>query len=264
MPLLDRSGTRISYADHASTGEASAPVLLLTHGFAARSAMFAGNLPALTAGNRVVTWDIRGHGDSDYPADEASYSAATATGDMAAILDHLGIGAAVLGGHSLGGYLSLDFALRFPDRVSGLILIDTGPGFRNPEGRASWNANADRSAEAFSKRGMAALGGSSELHGELHRDATGLAMAARFLLKQYDSHVLDSLHTISVPVLVVVGADDRRFIPAAEHMTKKMPDARQVVIDAAGHAPNVDQPAAFGVQARAFLDEVGTGNGAAS
>jgi pimeloyl-ACP methyl ester carboxylesterase len=263
MPLLDRSGTRISFADHASTREAGGAPVLLTHGFAASSAMFAGNLAALTAGNRVVTWDIRGHGESDYPADEASYSAATATGDMAAILDHLGIESAVLGGHSLGGYLSLDFALRSPDRVSGVILIDTGPGFRNPEARASWNAGADTSADAFSQRGLAALRGSSELHGELHRDATGLAMAARFLLKQYDSHVLDSLHTISAPTLVVVGANDRRFIPAAEHMARKMPDARQVIIDAAGHAPNVDQPAAFGMQVRAFLDELGPADGAA-
>lgn len=264
MPQLDRSGTRISYADHAGTGAPSAPALLLTHGFAASSAMFKANLPALTAGNRVVTWDIRGHGGSDYPADEASYSAATATGDMAAILDHLGINSAILGGHSLGGYLSLDFALRFPDRVSGLILIDTGPGFRNPDARGSWNATADGSADAFSQRGLSALGGSSELHGQLHRDATGLAMAARFLLKQYDSHVLDSLHTISVPALVVVGANDRRFIPAAEHMARKMPDARLVVIPDAGHAPNVDQPAVFGAQVRAFLDEPGPGSGAAS
>ena len=224
--------------------------------------MFAANLPALSARNRVLTWDIRGHGGSDYPADEASYSAATATGDMAAILDQAGLAGAVLGGHSLGGYLSLDFALRFPDRVRGLILIDTGPGFRNPDARAGWNARADRNADAFSERGLAAMGGSSELHGQLHRDAAGLAMAARFLLKQYDSHVLDALHTISAPTLVVVGADDGRFLAAAEHMARKMPAARQATIPGAGHAPNIDQPELFNAEVQRFLDELAAGAGA--
>jgi pimeloyl-ACP methyl ester carboxylesterase len=264
MPLLNRAGARISYAEHRGVEADGGNPLLLTHGFAASSAMFVGNLPALSAGNRVVTWDIRGHGDSDYPADETSYSADVATSDMAAILDHLGIKSAVLGGHSLGGYLSLEFALRFPGRVSGLILIDTGPGFRSADARASWNAAADGTAESFRQRGLAALGGSSELHGQLHRDATGLAMAASFLLKQYDSHVLDSLDTITAPTLVVVGANDRRFLAAAQYMAMKMPAARQVVIPDAGHAPNVDQPALFNERARAFLDDLAARRGAAS
>ncbi len=263
MPLLDRAGVTISYAEHGAAG-GGRDTVLLTHGFSASSAMFAANLPALSARNRVLTWDIRGHGGSDYPADEASYLPATATGDMAAILDLAGAASAVLAGHSLGGYLSLDFALRFPDRVRGLILIDTGPGFRNPDARAGWNAYADRSAAAFSERGLAALGGSPELRGPQHRDATGLAMAARFLLKQYDSHVLDALHTIAAPALVVVGADDSRFLAAAGHMASKMPAARQVVIPGAGHAPNVDQPALFDAAVLAFLDELAAARGAAS
>src|SRR5215475_15734496 len=119
MPMLERPAGNIRYQVTGSAG----PALLLSHGYGATSAMFAPNLAALAATHRVVTWDLRGHGGSDRPADPASYSGANALADMAALLTELGLDKAVLGGHSLGGYLSLQFTLAFPDRVTGLVLI---------------------------------------------------------------------------------------------------------------------------------------------
>lgn len=249
MPTLERPAGNISYQVTGSGG----PALLLSHGYGATSAMFAGNLTALTATHRVVTWDLRGHGGSDYPADPATYSGANALADMAALLDELGIGGAVLGGHSLGGYLSLQFTLRFPDRVTGLVLIDTGPGFRNDAARDDWNRAAHRRADRLGERGLAALGGSAELHGSSHRDATGLINAARYTLTQQDAHVIDGLPQIAVPTLVIVGADDAPFLGAADYMAAKIPGARKVVIPAAGHAPNVSQPEVFDAEVSRFL-----------
>lgn len=251
MPLLDRPGTFISYrtAGHG-------PALLLSHGFAATSRMFDRNLPALTAGNQVVTWDIRGHGDSGDPAGQSCYTAQASVDDMAAILDHLGIGQAVIGGHSLGGYLSLRFALAHPDRVSALLLIGTGPGFRSDSSRAEWNRSAERYAASLTERGLDGLAAEPGLDPGTHRSASGLAMAARGILTQHDSAVIDSLGTIAVPALVVVGAQDARFLAAADYLAGKLGAARLVVISEAGHAPNVDQPEQFGQHARAFLDEV--------
>jgi len=259
MPLLARPGGGISYQ---VTGSGQ-PALLLTHGYGATGAMFASNLAAVTAANQVVTWDIRGHGDSDAPADPDSYSADAALGDMAALLAALGLDRAVLGGHSLGGYLSLAFALRNPDQVAGLVLIGTGPGFRNDAARDDWNRRAYKTADRLEERGLAALGSGSELHGGRHRDIAGLMLAARHTLTQRDSHVLDGLPRIDVPALVVVGADDAPFQGAADYMTAKLPRARKVVIAAAGHAPNVDQPEQFNAELRAFLDEVGADGAAA-
>ncbi len=251
MPVLDRPGGSIRY----DVSGAGMP-LLLTHGYGATSAMFSQNLAALGAGNEVVTWDIRGHGGSESPADPGCYSAAAALSDMAALLDELGHERAVLGGHSLGGYLSLDFALTFPGRVAGLVLIDTGPGFRNDEAREGWNRRAEGTATRLAEQGLAALGASAELHTAGHRDVDGLILAARGTLTQHDAHVLNGLPQILAPALVVVGADDAHFLAAADYMTAKIPVARKVVIPGAGHAPNIDKPELFDLEVRDFLDEV--------
>jgi pimeloyl-ACP methyl ester carboxylesterase len=258
MPVLARPGGDISYQ---VTGSGHPP-LLLTHGYGATGAMFGQNLAVASARNRVVTWDIRGHGSSESPADPDSYTADAALGDMTALLAELGLDRVVLGGHSLGGYLSLDFALRHPDQVAGLVLIGTGPGFRNDAARDDWNRRAHKTAARLEERGLTALGNSSELHGQ-HEDVGGLARAARHTLTQRDSHVIDGLTTIQAPALVIVGADDTPFLGAADYMTAKLPRARKVVIPAAGHAPNVDQPEQFNAELRAFLEEIAAAEDAA-
>src|SRR5215472_18129392 len=121
MTMLARPCGDISYHLYGS-----GPAVLLSHGFGATSAMFDPNLPAF-ADHQVITWDLRGHGASQSPADPACYSAVSVQADMEALINEHNIISAVLGGHSLGGYLSLSFTLAFPDLVRALILIGTGP-----------------------------------------------------------------------------------------------------------------------------------------
>jgi pimeloyl-ACP methyl ester carboxylesterase len=251
MPVLARPGGDISYQ---VTG--TGPVLLLSHGYGATSAMFAPNLAAATERHQVLTWDLRGHGASQSPPDPACYGAPEAVADMAALLDEAGAARAILGGHSLGGYLSLNFALAFPERVAGLVLIDTGPGFRNDEARQAWNRRANATADRLATGGMAALGDSAELHGGGHADVAGLILAARGTLTQQDAHVIDGLASITAPALVIVGADDTHFLAAADYMAARLPAARKVVIADAGHAPNIDQPEQFNAELAAFLAEI--------
>jgi pimeloyl-ACP methyl ester carboxylesterase len=259
MSVLSRPAGSIRYQ---VTGSGS-PAVLLTHGFAAAAAMFAANVPAIAARHLVITWDMRGHGGSDYPAEPASYSPAAALDDMAALLTECQLDRAVLGGHSLGGYLSLDFALTYPDRVSGLVLIDTGPGYRNDEARDAWNRRAEGTATRLAERGLAALGSGSELHSGEHRDATGLIHAARQTLAQRDAHVIDGLPRIVAPTLVIVGSQDTPFLAAADYMTARIPQARKVVIPGAGHAPNVDEPELFDAELRTFIGQVTESEGRA-
>ncbi len=253
MPKLTRPCGSINFDVIKAAQPAGAPALLLSHGFGASSAMFAPNVPTFAAHRDVITWDLRGHGASESPADPQCYSAACALDDMQALLDTLGVTRAVLGGHSLGGYLSLAFALAHPDRVAGLILIGTGPGFRNDDARDAWNRRARATADRLSEKGVAALGDSSELHREAHADVQGLVLAAKGTLTQWDAHVIDGLPALRVPVLVIVGENDSNFLAAADYMAGKIPAARKVVIPDAGHAPNVDQPARVNAEATAFL-----------
>src|SRR4051794_14626537 len=165
MPFIDRDGVRIWY-EVIGNG----PAILLTHGYAASSHMFAANAAGLAIDHTVITWDMRGHGKSDYPADAAEYSADRAVGDIVALLDTWGDRRAVFGGPSLGGYRSLAFNRDHPDRVHALVMIDTGPGFRNPEGRSGGNDMAERRAVVFENDGLDAIAGEGELTPTVHRD----------------------------------------------------------------------------------------------
>ena len=90
----------------------------------------------------------------------------------------------------------------------------------------------------------------------VHRDASGLARAARGMLTQRDAGVIETLPHIKVPSLVVVGADDTPFLAASDYMAAKIPGAKKVVIPAAGHAVNIDQPQAFIDAVLPFLDSL--------
>jgi pimeloyl-ACP methyl ester carboxylesterase len=86
-----------------------------------------------------------------------------------------------------------------------------------------------------------------------HRNAEGLAMAARGMLAQRNNSVINALPNIKVPSLIIVGAEDKGFLAAADYMSKKIQDCRKVVIPDAGHASNMDQPAAFNNAVLEFL-----------
>lgn len=250
MPYLDRHGVNLHYD---LAGPADAPLVLITHGFSATSHMWRDTAAALTDGFRALTWDIRGHGRSDSPEDPAEYSIALTLDDMVALLDHAGAERAVLMGHSLGGYLSLAFHVEHAARVRGLVLMDTGPGYRNAEARARWNEQAEGRASYFEKYGLDGYG-SAAVHGDQHRSARGLALAARGILAQHDGRVMDELPRIGVPALVVVGANDKPFLGASSYMAERIPGARQVVLPDAGHEANLDQPELFNTAVREFLE----------
>jgi pimeloyl-ACP methyl ester carboxylesterase len=198
---------------------------------------------------------MRGHGQSDYPENPAVYSEALTVGDIAAVLDAVGAKQAIVGGLSLGGYMSLAFYRSHPERVRSLLIIDTGPGFKKDEAREAWNKRALETADRFDREGLAVLKTlSAERASVAHRDASGLARAARGMLTQRDASVIETLPHIKVPSLVVVGADDTPFLAASDYMAAKIPGARKIIIPSAGHAANIDQPQLFNEAVVAFLD----------
>lgn len=255
MPYLDRDGVRVRY-DAVGTG----PAILFTHGFAASSAMFGPQVRALAAGYTIVTWDLRGHGDSAYPADPAAYSVPLVIADMVALLDSLGIERAVLVGHSVGGYLSLRFHVCHPERVRALVLVGTAPGFRRDDRREEWNRSCLERARRLEELGLEAVRDSEEVRAARHRDASGLAHAARGILTQEDAQVIDSLPAVRVPTLILAGrkdvVDGYDYAALTDYMAAKIRGAQRTIFEHSAHAPCLTEPEAFNERLRAFLREV--------
>ena len=248
------NGIVIEYQD----GGQGSPVLL-GHGYSATGRMWDGQRAALGDRYRIISWDMRGHGQTESPSDPAQYSAALTVADMRALLLHCGIERAVVGGLSLGGYVSLAFYLAHPEMVRALVICDSGPGYRNAEARAAWNARAHERAAELEAKGLDALAGRSREMREAmghHGSAQGLAHAARGMLAQEGSAVIDGLATIRVPTLIIVGDQDRPFLAPCEYMANKIPGAQLEVIAGAGHASNLDQPAAFNRVLLEFLQSL--------
>ena len=249
MPVLAREGVELYYETHGS-----GPALLLTHGYSATSQMWRPQFEALSASHRLIVWDMRGHGRSSSPEDDAAYSERLTTADMAALLEHLGIGSAIVGGLSLGGYMSLAFYADHPEMVEALLIIDTGPGFKKDAAREAWNRTAMARANDIDARGAEALEGrSAEQATAEHRNVRGLVYAARHMLTQHTPRVIESLPRIGVPTLVMAGAEDEPFLAATDYMAAKIPNARKVIIPDAGHAVNLDQPERFNEAVLEFL-----------
>jgi 3-oxoadipate enol-lactonase len=127
MPFADVNGQRLRFDDSGGDG----PPVILSHGFLMDREMFAPQVAALAPEFRVITWDERGFGETEFDLQPFTYW--DSARDCLGLLDHLGIDRAVLGGMSQGGFLSMRAALLAPERVRALILIDTQSGTEDPE-----------------------------------------------------------------------------------------------------------------------------------
>jgi pimeloyl-ACP methyl ester carboxylesterase len=255
MPVVELNGIHVNYEEH---GDRDGTPILLTHAFAATLQMWQPQFEGLRT-YRVIAWDMRGHGGTDSPPSQADYSEKHTVADMAALLRRLGISKAVVGGLSLGGYMTLEFQLAHPEMVRALILCNTGPGYRKDDARAGWNDFSINYAKRFEERGLDGLGRGIEIDAtrQYQRSAQGLAFAARGILTQRDANVMEHLEQIDVPTLIVLGADDERYKAGGEYMASKIPGARKVVIEKAGHAVNLFQPEQFNAAILDFLSDNG-------
>lgn len=226
--------------------------------------------PLTRAGARVILWDYRGHGSSDAPHDPAAYTLDRVLDDLGRVLDETAPGEpAVLAGLSFGGLASLHFAARHPERVRALVLVAAGPGFKNPEAAARWQARTDRTAELIETRGFEAfvhgkagptcIGSRPELpaaraaaRAMVAQDPVAVGLFARRVAGPAPS-VIDALGKIDVPALVIVGEHDTGFHQAAEVMASKLPRARSERIVGGGHILNIEVAPRFDALVTDFL-----------
>ena len=188
--------------------------------------------------------------------------------DGAGLLDHLGIEKAVVGGCSMGGYAAFAFVRRHPQRLAGLVLQDTRAGADTAEAKANRATlaakvlaeGASAAVEAFlpklvgetTRRERPALVASLRAR-ILATSPRGIANALYGLAARADSR--ETLPTIAVPTLVLVGSEDV-LTPASEAatMAAAIPRARLDVIPGAGHLADLEDPGAVNAALRAFLE----------
>ncbi|GAA5083510.1 pimeloyl-ACP methyl ester carboxylesterase [Thermocatellispora tengchongensis] len=240
------------------------PVVLL-HAFPLSSAMWLAQREGLAGRCRVITPDLRGFGGSVLDEEEPSLDAMA--DDVARLLDAEGIDRAVIGGHSMGGYVTMAFCRRHPERVLGVILAGTKAGADSEAARLA----RERLAEAVVASGSGVLveevlpglvGATTKARrGMVFGRVRGLvqaappravAWAARAMAARPDS--FDTLAKLAVPALVMVGEEDELApVPEARAMAEAAPDSRLEIVEKAGHLIAVEQPEAFNRIVAGFL-----------
>ncbi len=255
-----------------AVGDPRAPGLLLVHGIGGAKEDFADHLDALAAHHRVVTFDHRGHGESDKPDDERAYSLDRLAVDIATVVDAHDLHDLRILGHSMGGMAMRRFLLAHPDRAHAVVFMDTSAGA--PPGSDTELVAA--ASEIVRSGGLAAL---KQLSDEL--DVLGSAAHQRILAERpgfaeysdYKWHAmapvmwtalmheivtqpdqLPELAALTVPALGIVGDQDVMFLRPMDDIVRTVPRARLVVIDAAGHSPQFENPPAWIAAMREFLD----------
>ncbi len=216
---------------HYDLAGAGVPVVF-THGWLNTGSVWSGVVDHLDGAVRSITWDLRGHGQSEAAA-PGDYSRDHALSDLARILDVVGR-PAILVGHSLGGYLSLAQAVLSPADVAGLVLVAAGPGFRSPESREQWNESV---------RSMAA-------------DAENLPEGMEHISMHVDSLVMDRMSEITAPAYTLVGERDKRFQASADVFDKYLDVRQRVQVPDAGHMIHAKQPAPVAAGVRYMADLV--------
>ena len=191
--------------------------IVFIHGMGTAASTWDACAEALADRYLTIAVDLPGHGDSPCPEDRAAFTRDAALADLDLVLAELG-GPAVLVGHSLGGYLALAHAATRPNVARGIVVLNTGPGFRDPEKREGWNDRSRRNAHRF-----------------------GVPERVVDLNLQQDSVVMDRLAETTTPTLVLAGGADRpEYTGSGQYLERKMPDARPVVLDGGGHSMNED------------------------
>ena len=258
MPTITTGGQTLFYEDTGGNG----PVVVFSHGLLMDRTMFAPQVAALSKNYRVISWDERGHGNTGDAATPFSYYDSAA--DLVGLLQQLSIPRAVFAGMSQGGYLSLRAAIRYPQTVAGLILIDTQALPENPVTLPhytqlinGWVANGldDQTAAMLEHIILGAGFANAPVWKAKWKKVSPANLLQIFNTLVTRDDITESLQQINVPALVIHGdADNAIPLAHAEEMAKRLPQATLKVIPGAGHAANLTHAALVTPLIEAFLE----------
>jgi 2-succinyl-6-hydroxy-2,4-cyclohexadiene-1-carboxylate synthase len=249
---------------HVEIDGEGAPLLLL-HGFTGSTRAWDDLRARVLSTCRVIALDLIGHGQSAAPPDAARYTLEWCTRDLLALLGRLQLDRVSVLGYSMGGRAALHFAVTAPHRLDRLILESASPGIDDPIERARRIDADDALAQRILDRGVAAFVDDWEQvpllalqphvptavrqrqHAlRLGNNPLGLANSLRGMGAGQQQPLASSLGGLTLPVQLIVGECDTRYVGVAHRMAGLLPRAEIAVVPKAGHTVHVDQPETFG------------------
>jgi pimeloyl-ACP methyl ester carboxylesterase len=253
--------------------------LVFVHEFAGDVQSWKPQLSFFARRYRAIAYNARGYPPSDVPEDVSAYSQAQAAADIVGVLDGLGIAKAHVCGLSMGGYATLHFGLTYPERA--LSITVAGAGYGSGTGaRETFHRDTEMIARRFEGEGMAKVAefysrgptrvqflekdprGWQEFHDQFAAgSAKGHALTLRGVQMTRPSvfDLGDAMERCEVPTLIMTGDEDDPCLEAGIFMKRKLPRSGLLVLPKAGHAINIEEPAAFNAALVDFLGAVDAG-----
>jgi pimeloyl-ACP methyl ester carboxylesterase len=262
MPHAEVNGIRMYYERHGDDGEP----LVLVHGYTGDVGDWLCQIPEFSRTHRVLVMDHRGHGRSEAPKDRSTYTIPAMADDIEALVAHVGFDRYHLLGHSMGGGVAQEIALRSPGRLLSLTLHDTGPAFGLGANPAIAKYFADR-LQLADQKGMAALNDLPGMPDPPHmppgrRDYEKKRMAGMSIdgsagawgaLNSWPG-TRERAKDIASPTLVIYGALDAGLVKGMEFLAATIPGAESVCIPEAAHCPQFERPEQFNAALRRHLE----------
>jgi len=255
----------VSYTDE---GPDNAPVIILIHGFPLNKSMWNKQVEVLIETYRVIAYDVRGHGNSTSGTDD--FTIELFVTDLIKLMDALKIEKAMLCGLSMGGYIALSAVENFPKRFGALILCDTNCIADTPEAKGK----RMMSIESIQKNGLEQYANESlanlfapesfvtnkekiALVKEMIKGTSVQSLSNTLIALSKRKETCPGLANIHIPVLIVVGKEDKITPPeAALLMQKKIKGSKLNIIEHAGHLSNIENSYEFNSQLRKFISSV--------
>jgi pimeloyl-ACP methyl ester carboxylesterase len=274
MPFAKSNGVKLYY-EEAGKGT---PIVFV-HEFSGDLRSWEAQMRHFSRRYRCVAFNARGYPPSEVPASVAKYSYRLAIGDMANLMRHLGIAKAHVVGCSMGAYSTLQFGLRYPQRVLSLTVVGAGAG-ADPARRAEFLKASAASARRFEEGGLAAAA-------KLYRNASNRIQLdnkdprsfreffARFAEHSAQGHantirgvqmrrpalqgMKAKFSRLKLPLLAMVGDEDESSLDTGLFLKRVCPAVRLAIVPATGHLVNVEEPELFNQLTGDFLDLVDSG-----
>ncbi|WP_347549183.1 2-succinyl-6-hydroxy-2,4-cyclohexadiene-1-carboxylate synthase [Pseudalkalibacillus hwajinpoensis] len=254
--------------------EGKGETIVLLHGFTGNALTWESFINKWSSSYRIIAIDLIGHGESSKPADASLYTMEAMSRFLKEILDICRLDHVHLLGYSMGGRLALSFAMQYPSYVKTLLLESSSPGLRTVEEREERIRKDYALARKILDEGMLEFVSywetiplfssqqhlSEALKSELREQRitnseVGLANSLIGMGTGAQPSYWESLHELGIPVLLLTGEYDNKFISIAKRMASAIPRADIVQINDAGHTIHVEQTQIFDKMVVAFLEK---------
>jgi pimeloyl-ACP methyl ester carboxylesterase len=274
MPRVAVNGIGIYYEE---AGQGTP--LVFVHEFAGEARSWHLQVRFFARRYRTIAFNARGYPPSDLPSEQAAYSQEQAAEDIRGLLDALGIARAHVCGLSMGGYATLHFGLRHPERALSLVVAGCGYGSVAAD-RAQFQRDVAATAERFLSEPMAHMAdtycqgptrvqfrdkdpkGWQEFYDMFAAQSAighGLTMRGVQLTRPSVYELESALERLEVPTLIVTGDEDEPCLEPGIFLKRKISTSGLVVIPKAGHTINLEEPEAFNRAVLDFLTAVESG-----